>query len=74
MKRDLTEVGWASPYRHGSETVGSLNNKNLNSEIETAVLGRFVDRLWYSLNNKNLNSEIETQLLDFYPFAIFHSQ
>ena len=51
----------ANPYQHRSETIGSLNEKNLNSEIETPDY-RFVQRPFRSaLNEKNLNSEIETR-------------
>ena len=38
----------------------TLNNKTLNSEIETSVIPLIYHLAWLSLNNKTLNSEIET--------------
>ena len=37
-----------------------LNNKNLNSEIETSDIFKQENETLAALNNKNLNSEIET--------------
>ena len=38
----------------------TLNNKTLNSEIETFFMSDFENRMLWALNNKTLNSEIET--------------
>ena len=35
VKTNLTEIGWSTPYRNRCEMVGSINDKNLNCEIET---------------------------------------
>ena len=60
MKRDLTEVGRVNPYRHGSETVGVLNDKTLNYEIETSYSAAVNTAERLVLNDKTLNYEIET--------------
>ena len=38
----------------------TLNEKNLNSEIETIPSKYLPDAVFFALNEKNLNSEIET--------------
>ena len=42
--------------------VGTINDKNLNSEIETRNLVVFVPADASAINDKNLNSEIETHV------------
>ena len=39
----------------------AINDKNLNSEIETHTDGLSVGGFGLSINDKNLNSEIETE-------------
>ena len=40
--------------------IGSINDKNLNSEIETTLDADMILKLYRAINDKNLNSEIET--------------
>ena len=41
--------------------IGSTNDKNLNSEIETDLYAEYGELNWWPTNDKNLNSEIETK-------------
>ena len=55
LKPDVN--GSAIPYRPSS-----INDKNLNSEIETGINREFRRNVMCAINDKNLNSEIETGL------------